>query len=122
MTSVSPIDGLGLGSGWSSRPRRLRLDGVGDRLGDGLGLDRGGDRLGLDGRRPADDVVERRRLGQVLGHGREAARVLLAEEALEERGHLVLERGDGLLDRVDLALDDAGVLLDLGLEAAPCAR
>ena len=53
------------------------------------------------------DVLEGRRLGQVLGHRREAGRILLGEEPLEERRHLALEAADRRLDVLDLALDAA---------------
>ena len=71
-------------------------------VGDGLGsarLDAASARLGRPARRrrpasrPTARRVERRRLGQALGHGGEAGRVVLGEQALEERGHLGLEGG-----------------------------
>ena len=69
----------------SARPRDGRLD---RRVGDGrrgARLDRGR----LVG--PGAVGIERRRLGQALGHGREAGRVLLGQQPLEERRHLGLE-------------------------------
>ena len=114
-------------------PGGLALGGVGDRLGgrfdlDLVGRDRLGDRgLVFELRGELDrvedrHVVEGRRLRQVLGHRREVGRVVLAEEALEELRHLLLEGRNPRLDELDLALDHHAVLLDLGLEAALASR
>ena len=65
-----------------------------------------------------EDGLERRRLGQGLGHRGEPRRILLAEQLLEEAGHLGLEAGDAGLDVLDLVLDAGGMLLDLVLESA----
>ena len=68
------------------------------------------------------EIVERRRLGQALGHRGEAGRILLGEQALEEGGHLGLEAGDAALDALDALLDERGVRLDLALERGLAVR
>ena len=77
-----------------------------------------GGRCLLDGARPRPRLIgiEGRGLGEGLGHRRETRRVVLGEEALEERGHVGLEGRDARLDALDAALDLGGVRLDLALE------
>jgi hypothetical protein len=75
------------------------------------GLGRLGDDVG-----PVGHLLERRGLGQALGHRREVGRVVLCEEAREERGHLLFEGGDAGLNLCDFALDHPAVTVDLTFE------
>ena len=114
--------GLGLGGGEIERGGRLRLDlGVVDaeEVDRGL-LDRRGRcvRGGRDGADRGGHVGQARRIGHGLGHGRDAGRVLLGVQALEEGAHLGLEGGDDGGDPLDPCLDGRGVLLHLAVEAA----
>ena len=100
------------------------MDSVGGRLGRGFGRLVGEADLQdvewlvarlEDGGRDAGQVG---RLGHRLGHGRDAGRVGLGQQPLEERVHLGLERLDGPGDALPARLDDGGMGVDLAIEDA----
>ena len=80
------------------------------------------ERLDLWLRDRRGDVGQVGRVGHGLGHGRDAGRVFLGYEALEEVGHLGLERRPVAATCCDARFDDVGVRLDLALEGGLAGR
>ena len=140
--SIDRLGGDGLRVGlvdWAS----ARL-GLGDRLSAERSRPRRASVSAGSAARPRRGVVDLAAIGRVLdarrtrpgdrqssndgGSGRfsaivgEVGRIVLGEQALEERGHLVLERGDAGLDQLDARARSIAACSSISVSSRPCAR